>query len=250
MSPLKTTDRIIMASFSDLSSAKGLKELDTFLLTKSYITGYQASRDDLAVFGAMASAPSAKEYPHAARWYNHIKALLGESFPGEGKGVGLAGGSSGSAAAAPAKMEVSDSDSDSDSDDMDLFGEMTEEEKAAQEKKKKAIEEAKKRAASKEKKCKSLIVMDIKPWDDETDLGEMEKYIRDIKYDGLLWGSSKLTAFAFGLKKLQMTAVIEDTKIQSFDEIIEKDILKMDEDEEVQSDFVQSVDILSFNKIG
>ena len=198
----------------------------------------------------MTSGPSAKEYPHAARWYTHIKALLGESFPGEGKGVGLAGASA--AAAAPAaKMDVdSDSDSDSDSDDMDLFGEMTEEEKAAQEKKKKAIEEAKKRAASKEKKCKSLIVMDIKPWDDETDLNEMEKYIRGITYDGLLWGSSKLTAFAFGLKKLQMTAVIEDTKIQSFDEIIEKDILKMDEDEEVQSDYVQSVDILSFNKIG
>jgi len=239
-----------MVSFADLSSSKGLKELDEYLLTRSYITGYQASRDDLAVFGAMTSGPSAKEYPHAARWYTHIKALLGESFPGEGKGVGLAGASA--AAAAPAaKMDVdSDSDSDSDSDDMDLFGEMTEEEKAAQEKKKKAIEEAKKRAASKEKKCKSLIVMDIKPWDDETDLNEMEKYIRGITYDGLLWGSSKLTAFAFGLKKLQMTAVIEDTKIQSFDEIIEKDILKMDEDEEVQSDYVQSVDILSFNKIG
>jgi len=241
-----------MVSFADLSSSKGLKELDEYLLTRSYITGYQASRDDLAVFGAMSSGPSAKEYPHAARWFAHIKALLGESFPGEGKGVGLAGASAGGAApAAAATMDVdSDSDSSDDDDDMDLFGEMTEEEKAAKEKKRVAIEEAKKRAASKEKKCKSLIIMDIKPWDDETDLGEMEKYIRAITYDGLLWGSSKLTAFAFGLKKLQMTAVIEDTKIQSFDEIIEKDILKMDEDEEVQSDFVQSVDILSFNKIG
>jgi len=28
-----------MVSFADLSSAKGLKELDTFLLTKSYISG-------------------------------------------------------------------------------------------------------------------------------------------------------------------------------------------------------------------
>ena len=199
----------------------------------------------------MASAPSAKEYPHAARWYSHIKALLGESFPGEGKGVGLSGASAAPAASAPAaEMEVDDSSSDSDSDsDLALFGEMTEEEKAAQEKKKAVIAAAKARAAEKEKKCKSLIVMDIKPWDDETDLAKMEADVRKITYDGLLWGSSKLTTFAFGLKKLQMTAVIEDTKIPSFDEIIEKDILLLDDDEEVQSEYVQSVDILSFNKL-
>ena len=111
------------------------------------------------------------------------------------------------------------------------------------------VKAAKARAAEKEKKCKSLIVMDIKPWDDETDLGLMEKKVRAITYDGLLWGSSKLVTFAFGMKKLQMTAVIEDTKIPSFDEIIEKDILLLDEDEEVQSEEVQSVDILSFNKL-
>ena len=145
-------------------------------------------------------------------------------------------------------MEVDSSDSDSDSDD--LFGEMTEEELAAQAQKRKNIEDAKKRAAEKAKKSKSLIIMDIKPWDDETDLVEMEKYIRGITYDGLLWGACKAVPFAFGLKKLQMTCVIEDTKIESMDEIIEKDILKLDEDDEVQSDFVQSVDVLSFNKVG
>merc|ERR1719482_278169 len=118
---------------------------------------------------------------------------------------------------------------------------MTEEEKAAAEKKKAVIAAAKARAAEKEKKCKSLIVMDIKPWDDEVDLRLMEKQVREIAYDGLLWGSSKITTFAFGLKKIQMTAVIEDTKIPSFDEIVEE--------EEVQSELVQSVDILSFNKL-
>ena len=78
---------------------------------------------------------------------------------------------------------------------MDLFGEMTEEEKKAADEKKAAIEAAKKRAAEKEKKGKSLIVMDIKPWDDETDLKAMEDYVRGITYDGLLWGSSKSTVF-------------------------------------------------------
>lgn len=37
---------------------------------------YQASRDDLAVYSAIDKAPSASEYPHVARWYSHIEALL------------------------------------------------------------------------------------------------------------------------------------------------------------------------------
>lgn len=38
---------------------------------------YQASRDDLVVYAALPKAPDAKSTPHAARWYSHIKALLG-----------------------------------------------------------------------------------------------------------------------------------------------------------------------------
>ena len=39
--------------------------------------------------------------------------------------------------------------------------------------------------------AKSSIVFDIKPWDDETDLGELEKKVRTVKMDGLLWGACK-----------------------------------------------------------
>ena len=38
---------------------------------------YQASRDDLAVYAALAAKPDAAKYAHAARWYAHITALLG-----------------------------------------------------------------------------------------------------------------------------------------------------------------------------
>jgi hypothetical protein len=38
---------------------------------------YQASRDDLAVYAALASKPDAGKYANAARWYSHISALLG-----------------------------------------------------------------------------------------------------------------------------------------------------------------------------
>jgi len=39
-------------------------------------SSYQASRDDLAVYVALAK-PAAASAPHTARWYSHITALLG-----------------------------------------------------------------------------------------------------------------------------------------------------------------------------
>jgi hypothetical protein len=39
--------------------------------------------------------------------------------------------------------------------------------------------------------AKSIIIFDIKPWDDETDINAMEQAIRSIEADGLLWGQCK-----------------------------------------------------------
>jgi len=39
--------------------------------------------------------------------------------------------------------------------------------------------------------AKSNIILDVKPWDDETDMREMEKAVRKIEIDGLLWGAGK-----------------------------------------------------------
>ena len=36
--------------------------------------------------------------------------------------------------------------------------------------------------------AKSTIVLDVKPWDDETDIVAMEKAVRTIEADGLVWG--------------------------------------------------------------
>lgn len=40
--------------------------------------------------------------------------------------------------------------------------------------------------------AKSNIILDVKPWDDETDLVEMERLVRTIQMEGLLWGACKL----------------------------------------------------------
>ena len=39
--------------------------------------------------------------------------------------------------------------------------------------------------------AKSNIVLDVKPWDDETNMQNMEKEVRKIEIDGLLWGACK-----------------------------------------------------------
>ncbi|KAA8528068.1 hypothetical protein F0562_035063 [Nyssa sinensis] len=40
-------------TFYNLSSQSGLKKLDEYLLTRSYITGYQDSKDDIIVHAAL-----------------------------------------------------------------------------------------------------------------------------------------------------------------------------------------------------
>ncbi|KAL1563641.1 elongation factor 1-delta-like [Salvia divinorum] len=124
-------------SFSDLSSAAGLKKLDEYLLTRSYITGYQASKDDLTVYVAIAKPPSS-DYVNVSRWFNHIDALLRISgVSGDGSGVTIEGSApvSDSIATPPATdtKAVAADDDDDDDDDVDLFGEETEEEKKASE---------------------------------------------------------------------------------------------------------------------
>lgn len=36
---------------------------------------------------------------------------------------------------------------------------------------------------------KSSVLMDIKPWDDETDMKKLEEAVRSVKVEGLLWGA-------------------------------------------------------------
>lgn len=94
---------------SNVNSEAGLQKLNDHLLTRSYMTGYviynacwsviagflifasiglwacillyltcfryQASKDDMAVFAALTSAPPSS-YVNVTRWYDHISALL------------------------------------------------------------------------------------------------------------------------------------------------------------------------------
>ncbi|CAI7746843.1 unnamed protein product [Closterium sp. NIES-53] len=126
-----------------------------------------------------------------------------------------------------------------DDDDLDLFGEATEEEKAAA-----AEREAKAAASGKKKESgKSSVLLDVKPWDDETDMAKLEAAVRKVQMDGLLWGASKLVPVGYGIKKMTIMMTIVDDLV-SLDELIE-DHLQQGE----AAEFIQSCDIVAFNKI-
>jgi translation elongation factor EF-1beta len=36
--------------------------------------------------------------------------------------------------------------------------------------------------------AKSNVILDVKPWDDETDMKLMEEKVRSISCDGMIWG--------------------------------------------------------------
>ena len=129
-----------------------------------------------------------------------------------------------------------------DDDDVDLFG--SDEEEDDEEKKRITEERLKAYHEKKSKKpaliAKTSVLLDVKPWDDETDMDAMLKSVKTIEMDGLLWGASKLVPVGYGIKKLQVMCVVEDAKV-SIDELQEK----ISEFE----DFVQSVDVAAMNKI-
>jgi elongation factor 1-delta len=163
----------------------------------------------------------------------------------EARVTSLEGGKSGAKQAppkAPQKApEPQTNGGDDDDDDIDLFGSDDNDNGEADKAREKRLQDY---AAKKAKKpgpiAKSSVVLDVKPWDDETDLKEMEKVVRSIQMDGLVWGASKFQPIAYNIKKLQIVCVVEDEKV-GIEDLSEK----IQEFE----DYVQSVDIAAFNKI-
>merc|ERR1711885_80719 len=190
-------------SFGDVSTASGLEKLDSFLLSNSYAGGWVPAQIDVALFNAIKSSPDAK-FVNALRWWNNINSYKAEfaSLP------------KGAAAAAAAEEE----DDEAERIKAERIAAYNARKSAKEDKKGKVI-------------AKSNIILDIKPWDDETPMADLEKSIRSIEMDGLLWGTGKFVAIGYGIKKLQITCVIEDDKVTGFE------------------DYVQSMDIVAFNKI-
>jgi elongation factor 1-beta len=140
-------------------------------------------------------------------------------------------------------------------DEVDLWGdeplgdEYTAEEQANQDRLDAiaAAHKAKKAAAGKLKQVigKSKIVLDVKPWDDETDLAAMEQACRDIVHptnkEAIDWQASQLEDVGYGIKKLRIMVQVWDDEVSVEDDLVEV-IQGFDE-------WVQSCDVFAFNKV-
>ncbi|XP_059431242.1 elongation factor 1-beta-like [Corylus avellana] len=224
-------------TFSDLHTESGLKCLDEFLSGKAYISGDNLTRDDIKVYAAVWEKPG-DSFPNASKWYDAVSTHLATSFPGKAVGVRVSGGKGAPVDAASAE-EVKDAPAGDDDDDLDLFGDETEDDKKAAEER-----EAAKKASSKKKESgKSSVLLDVKPWDDETDMKKLEEAVRSIEMPGLIWGASKLAPVGYGIKKLQiMLSIVDD--LVSVDSLIEERLTV-----EPCNEYIQSCDIVAFNKI-
>ena len=58
--------------------------------------------------------------------------------------------------------------------------------------------------------------------------------------DGLVWGTSKFVPIGYGIKKLNITCVVEDDKVGTDD---------LTDQITAFEDLVQSVDVVAFNKL-
>ncbi|MCJ1470364.1 Translation elongation factor 1 beta [Pseudocyphellaria aurata] len=230
--------------FADFLSDAGLKMLNSWLTTRSYIVGYGPSQADVASFKGLKEQPDPAKYPSAHRWYKHISSYESDfsSLPGDPSKAYTTYGPEKNEATLNSKDAPSTADAKEEDDD-DLFGSDDDEEEDAE-----AVRIREENLAAYKKKkegktkpaAKSLVTLDVKPWDDETDMKELESTMRNIEIDGLTWGASKLVPLAFGIKKLQVNLVVEDEKVSIDD--LQAQI-------EADEDHVQSTDVAAMQKL-
>jgi elongation factor 1-beta len=194
---------------------------------KSYVEGWSFSAADSEWFGKFSAIPDAVKYPHTYRWYIHIAALSGV------RGLSMA-----APPAAPAVKK-------DDDDDFDVFGDDDDEDEDDTPKESRADmlarlkKEAEERTSKKEAKQRTLVGIEIKPWDVEQDLMALWKKITStVAQDGLKWGEQcNLVDVAFGIKKIQCTFTMG---VNNSSDDVQEAI-------EALEDEVQSVEILSMN---
>ena len=205
------------------------------------ICRFTPSQADVVTFKALKEAPATAKYPHAARWYNHVKSYDADfsTLPGDPSKPFTTYGPDEVAVALNPKDAPAAADDD---DEIDLFGSDDEEEdpEVVAEREKRLAEYRKKKEGKPKPAAKSIVILDVKPWDDETNMDELTAKVLAIEQDGLVWGGHKLVAVGFGIKKLQLNLVVEDEKV-SLDELQQK----IEEDE----DHVQSTDIVAMSKL-
>ncbi|CAM0875804.1 unnamed protein product [Alopecurus aequalis] len=84
--------------------------------------------------------------------------------------------------------------------------------------------------------AKSSVLLDVKPWGDDTDMAKLEEAVRGVTM-GCMYVFTKLVPVGYGMSKMQIMLTVVD-------DLIEEHLCAEPVDE-----YVQSCDIATFNKI-
>ena len=222
-----------------------LNDLNKKLATRSYLKGYSCSEEDKTTLCKLTGIPDAGAWPHVNRWAHHIIACMGGS-----RNVKFTAGAcpSGAASSSAAKPAASDDMDDMFGDDDDEDEEESAADKARAARMAAALKLKQEADAKKEKKEakakpieKSLVVLEVKPWEADTDLKGLWEQIVAKEIEGLKWGEKfELQPVAFGIFKLVMTCSIVDSVV------LMDDVTECIEGFE---EYVQSCQMVSMNKI-
>ena len=215
--------------------------LEVKLAKDQWLGGQQPSAADREAIEAMPQPPSPATHPNVFAWW----CLVSKFTPTVRAAWAGAAAPKAAKTAAPKEEKKAETEvkATADEDEFDPFADEPEDEEAEKAKMER-MKEIAKTAKSYGKVgpvAKSIIIWEVKPWGEETDLDALAKKILAIELDGLVWKTEyKKEPIAYGVNKLVIGAVVEDLKVSTDD---------VQERVEAFEDEVQSVDIQSFNKL-
>ena len=250
---------------------EAVKVINQQLGDSAWLVGDRLTLADIVTFNALLIPMTLsldggfrKAMPNAAAWFEKMSKLpvvtrtagyvkmlgagqqqaapAGSAAKGKAaaKGDNKKGGKGGKAAA-PKKETPKPAAAAAEEDDFDPFAEDPEADAAAAAAMKKKEEEAKSKKKKAAPVAKSLIVWEVKPWGEDTDLNVLADKILGIEMEGLYWKTEwKREPIAYGVFKIVIGATVEDEKVST--DLVQERI-------EAFEDEVQSVDIVAFNKL-
>nr|PNR62889.1 hypothetical protein PHYPA_001314 [Physcomitrium patens] len=209
--------------FLNIGTKEGMDKLDELLGQQSFISGAEPSKDDLALYGALKGTLDTN-YANLTRWYNHVNDILGSRFLGPSEGVVV-----GTILTPLSNQHKEDTTIVVDS--IVNRGDVVE-----------VPCNVSKGIEAQDNVLKKFVQLELKPWDNVSDLIKIEQHVRGIEMNGLFWGKSKFVNKGSVSQKLHIMMTIEDDKISPHD-LIDK-ILG---DGSIEN-LIQSCDILTFSK--
>eukprot|EP01015_Nassula_variabilis_P034169 TRINITY_DN8367_c0_g1_i14.p1 TRINITY_DN8367_c0_g1~~TRINITY_DN8367_c0_g1_i14.p1 ORF type:complete len:224 (-),score=69.74 TRINITY_DN8367_c0_g1_i14:125-796(-) len=217
-----------------------LQALDNELATITHLSrGSFPNHEDANVFLAFKDVPDRQKCPNIFYWYQNLSMFNPVVIQA------WANKTHSPAQQPEQQQSLQQQSKEGAADDFDPFADDNEEDEAEA---KKLAQKKKDEAKSKPKKekeviAKSMVIFEVKVYEQEQNLDDLAKKLLQYQQDGLHWRTEyQKVDIAYGMQKLQIGATVEDAKV-SVDDLF--DYFK----EQQYPEEIQSIDIVSFQKV-